>query len=593
MVCLVMEYCEGGDVAHYMIAVRKHRMSIPPERALQWCQQIVDAIAYLHQNKVVHRDLKPQNIFMANEDNLRVGDFGLAQTLERGKRTSQVGTPCYMAPEVLQHDAYAETVDVWGIGCIAIEVLTLDFLWERKGMLAANVASEPVRASQLPNLYPAVLREAVASCLLHTPRKRPTAAALAEQLHGRGKRKEDASMDFGQLLGSVGAQFASLLPPFGAMPGIQELGPEQEHAILSLAHKPLMPDTVDGGAPSLPAKPSRPAGHGTPGGALTPVQESSPQSVRRSVPPGTPGPRMSPSTPVSAADSANLSRAGVLEISPGEGGDREPDHQSSGVWGNEELLEGRPGPLERRCGPLESLQRAGGSGNSRAQGAPQPRGLKNAEADPHSVPAEAQSMRANSRREDREVVIPKSVMDAYNTSGLFGVEPQWRAVVQRQVMVGQEAALQQRLVAAGESKEARSMMRRAMSLTGGTKGRGDGGIFSFGKKSPPGKEELPPASMSKRTPHSISKLAASSERVDESPYDRKVLVAWQHKQYELTYARARWKQARESTARSGTDKDGNVCVEYGTEDEIQDVYKRMFGPPKSRLIGDAEKLMAC
>jgi len=70
-------------------------------------------------------------------------------------------------------------------------------------------------------------------------------------------------------------------------------------------------------------------------------------------------------------------------------------------------------------------------------------------------------------------------------------------------------------------------------------------------------------------------------------------VAWQHKQYELTYARARWKQARESTARSGTDKDGNVCVEYGTEDEIQDVYKRMFGPPKSRLIGDAEKLMAC
>ncbi|KAJ1473658.1 hypothetical protein T484DRAFT_1912660 [Baffinella frigidus] len=158
-------------------------------------------------------------------------------------------------------------------------------------------------------------------------------------------------------------------------------------------------------------------------------------------------------------------------------------------------------------------------------------------------------------------------------------------------------------------------MRRAMSLTGSPsareKGGGGGGgvgggMLSFGKtgssKSPPGgsggsgggREEIPPASMSRRVPHSISSRTNSMQaaRVDESPYDKKVLVSDANKQYELTYAKARWKQARETTAKPGT-SDGNGSVEYGDEDEIQAAYAKLFGPPKSRLIGAAEQLMAC
>ena len=56
-----------------------------------------------------------------------------------GKRTSRVGTPCYLAPEILYNDAYAEPVDIWGLGCIFYEMLTFDFLWERRGMLGAVV----------------------------------------------------------------------------------------------------------------------------------------------------------------------------------------------------------------------------------------------------------------------------------------------------------------------------------------------------------------------------------------------------------------------------------------------------------------------
>jgi len=186
VVCTVMEYCEGGDLAHYLIAFKRHNMIVDPDRVLKWMQQMCSAIAYMHAHKVVHRDMKPQNIFMMNEDSLRVGDFGLAQTIERGKRTSQVGTPCYMAPEVLQHDAYAESVDVWGLGCIGLEAVTLEFLWERKGMLAAHVVTNPIEASNMSPEYPASLRECIARCLIHAHAKRPSAALLEGALHRYG-----------------------------------------------------------------------------------------------------------------------------------------------------------------------------------------------------------------------------------------------------------------------------------------------------------------------------------------------------------------------------------------------------------------------
>jgi serine/threonine protein kinase len=214
VVCTVMEYCEGGDLAHYLIAFKRHNMIIEPDRALRWMQQMCSALAYLHSHKVVHRDLKPQNIFMMTEDSLRVGDFGLAQTIERGKRTSQVGTPCYMAPEVLHHDAYAESVDIWGLGCIGLEAITLNFLWERKGMLAAQVLTDPIHASSMSPEYPACLRESIAKCLVHGANKRPSAAMLEGALFSAMERAGDQS-GLVEVIGNLAQQWTSWLSPQG------------------------------------------------------------------------------------------------------------------------------------------------------------------------------------------------------------------------------------------------------------------------------------------------------------------------------------------------------------------------------------------
>ena len=60
---------------------------------------------------------------------------------------------------------YADAVDVWGIGCILLEAVTLQFLWERKGMLAGQVLTDPVRADKLPTEFPLQLREVIAASL--------------------------------------------------------------------------------------------------------------------------------------------------------------------------------------------------------------------------------------------------------------------------------------------------------------------------------------------------------------------------------------------------------------------------------------------
>ena len=91
-----------------------------------------------------------------------------------GDIRSRVGTPCYLAPEVLQSDSYAEPADVWGAGCCLFEAITLCFLWDRKGMLGVQVLSDAITASKLPPNYSSDMRAIVSQMLDKTPSRRPT-----------------------------------------------------------------------------------------------------------------------------------------------------------------------------------------------------------------------------------------------------------------------------------------------------------------------------------------------------------------------------------------------------------------------------------
>ncbi|KAJ8960140.1 hypothetical protein NQ318_003859 [Aromia moschata] len=92
--------------------------------------EILNGVDFLHSNRIVHRDLKPQNLLVTRDGHVKLADFGLAKTYDfEMKLTSVVVTLWYRAPEVLLGLPYATPVDVWSIGCIMVELYSLQPLF--------------------------------------------------------------------------------------------------------------------------------------------------------------------------------------------------------------------------------------------------------------------------------------------------------------------------------------------------------------------------------------------------------------------------------------------------------------------------------
>ncbi|XP_066599205.1 serine/threonine-protein kinase PLK1-like [Prorops nasuta] len=119
-VYMLLEACPRKSLMH----VLKYRGKVTEPEARYYMKQMVTGVAYIHSQKVVHRDLKPGNMFLSDRMIVKIGDFGLA-TRPNGqrKRINICGTPNYIAPEVLYKQAYSYEADVWALGCILYALL--------------------------------------------------------------------------------------------------------------------------------------------------------------------------------------------------------------------------------------------------------------------------------------------------------------------------------------------------------------------------------------------------------------------------------------------------------------------------------------
>ncbi|XP_066533262.1 serine/threonine-protein kinase Nek2 [Hoplias malabaricus] len=129
---IVMEYCEGGDLASLINKCIKERRYLEEEFILRVMAQVALALKECHDRSnggstVLHRDLKPANIFLDSKNNVKLGDFGLARILKHDTSFAKtfVGTPYYMSPEQMNRMSYNEKSDIWSLGCLLYELCAL------------------------------------------------------------------------------------------------------------------------------------------------------------------------------------------------------------------------------------------------------------------------------------------------------------------------------------------------------------------------------------------------------------------------------------------------------------------------------------
>jgi len=125
---IVMEYADGGDLHAAVERRRPEGRHFPQEEALSILAQCCDALQHVHNRHVLHRDLKSQNIFLTSAGAVKIGDFGVSRVLEGtlALARSVVGTPSYMAPEIIDGEPYGTKADMWSLGVVFHEILSLE-----------------------------------------------------------------------------------------------------------------------------------------------------------------------------------------------------------------------------------------------------------------------------------------------------------------------------------------------------------------------------------------------------------------------------------------------------------------------------------
>lgn len=177
--CIVTEFCEGGDLDCKINECVKNKQEIDSKLIMDWFVQLLLAVHYMHQRRVLHRDLKTRNIFL-RQNMIKVGDFGISRILmgTTDLASTFTGTPYYMSPEVLKHEGYNSKSDIWSIGCILYEMCTLTHAFDGKSLMAVMYKIVEGEVPKLPEKFSSELNNVLKLMLSKDPDKRPSATDL-------------------------------------------------------------------------------------------------------------------------------------------------------------------------------------------------------------------------------------------------------------------------------------------------------------------------------------------------------------------------------------------------------------------------------
>jgi NIMA (never in mitosis gene a)-related kinase len=174
---IIMDYAEGGDL---FTKIKNRKKLFSENQILDWFTQVCLALKHIHDRKILHRDLKSQNIFLTKNNLIKVGDFGIAKCLNYTLEKVQtvLGTPYYLSPEIVQNRPYSFKSDIWSLGVLLYEMCCLKMPFNAKSLPRLSLNIIKGIYNPLPHIFSKDLRDLVNSMLNVDPNKRPSVSEI-------------------------------------------------------------------------------------------------------------------------------------------------------------------------------------------------------------------------------------------------------------------------------------------------------------------------------------------------------------------------------------------------------------------------------
>lgn len=171
---ILMDYADGGDVS--TLVQGRNGRPWNEDIIIDYFVQMCLAVKYLHDRKIIHRDIKASNFFLCKNGIIKLGDFGLSRLLPTTKAMldTQIGSPYYLSPEVCKGDEYNMKTDIWSLGIVLYEMCALKHPFI--GRTTREVMDQIVksRTPTIPKFYDLDLQKIVRMMLDKDPDRRPT-----------------------------------------------------------------------------------------------------------------------------------------------------------------------------------------------------------------------------------------------------------------------------------------------------------------------------------------------------------------------------------------------------------------------------------
>ena len=177
---ILMEYCDGGDLYQYLEKNKKKKIKLKEKIIWQIFIQMIIGLNSIHKKKILHRDIKSQNIFLTKNLDIKIGDLGVSKKLiQTNFAKTFIGTPYYLSPEICMEKPYNDKSDIWAIGCILYELCTFNYPFNAKSqgaLLLKILNNEPEKIDN--NYYSKDLQNMINLLLNKNYELRPSCADI-------------------------------------------------------------------------------------------------------------------------------------------------------------------------------------------------------------------------------------------------------------------------------------------------------------------------------------------------------------------------------------------------------------------------------